>query len=110
MLSKCPECKGKVSSYAEKCPHCGCPLVWIQQSQGVKESMAYRLGRSFGKDPSGCAIKIFLIFTFVCGTIAAICKASAQSNIDSFKRDYERGRYTPQWSPDGSSLKMIRNW
>ena len=25
-ILECPECEGKVSSYAEKCPHCGCPI------------------------------------------------------------------------------------
>ncbi len=28
-LIVCPECKAKISEYAESCPHCGCPMKVI---------------------------------------------------------------------------------
>lgn len=30
-LLNCPECGGYVSSYAMKCPHCGCPMEVIRR-------------------------------------------------------------------------------
>lgn len=30
-LIGCPECKAKISEYAESCPHCGCPMKVIMR-------------------------------------------------------------------------------
>lgn len=37
-LIQCPECNGEVSSKADKCPHCGLPNKYLEQSSGHSDS------------------------------------------------------------------------
>ena len=37
-LIMCPECGGKVSEFAEACPHCGCPMAQIKDILTQQES------------------------------------------------------------------------
>ncbi len=32
-LVTCPDCGGKVSEHASACPHCGCPVSYITDSE-----------------------------------------------------------------------------
>ncbi len=34
---ECPECKGRISEYAESCPHCGCPMNVIKRLIAEKQ-------------------------------------------------------------------------
>lgn len=48
-IFQCEECRGKVSTKADKCPHCGCPIPVAPPAQ-----------HAAGESNSGCAILIVL--------------------------------------------------
>ena len=48
-LAKCPECDGKVSEYAQSCPHCGFPIAssfGSKKAEGEEERKNEGLGSS----------------------------------------------------------------
>ncbi len=45
-LIVCPECKAKISEYAESCPHCGCPMKMIIRLIAEQEKSAIIMEQS----------------------------------------------------------------
>jgi ribosomal protein L37AE/L43A len=63
-LQRCPECKGQVSSTAEKCPHCGKTLkirVPADGSMGVCPKCLIKMDQGTGSKNKGLGLVILII-------------------------------------------------
>ena len=78
-LTKCPECKGDVSSLADKCIHCGCPLTTnTAVSQPASVQTIELTGKKYKKQ---MVVSVQLISLGVIILILAVILASRISSI-----------------------------
>lgn len=74
-LIKCTECQKEISSKADRCPHCGCP---VSQSDIPTQNLLQK----DGKKKNGCGL-FFLIIIFIISLILLIVSALNNDDVAS---------------------------
>jgi hypothetical protein len=110
-VGSCPECNGKLSTVAEKCPHCGYTVrrsdsrtqVTVevkQESPGCLRGIGHGVGVGVG-----CVlflVVLALVMLFSCGRLLSSEKARREAEQVAAARDAERPKHKPylgvEWS------------
>ncbi|MBO4311503.1 MAG: hypothetical protein J5828_00710 [Desulfovibrionaceae bacterium] len=69
-LIKCPDCGQQVSTNAAQCPHCGCPMSQMDQTQIIQpETTPQTKGIKPSKKKKGCLTYIFLLLLVIAAIV-----------------------------------------
>lgn len=92
-IIKCPECKGKVSSSAEICPHCGYKISNIQNVEVIAEEQKRQSKSNKTRFITILIVLVVLVIMFMAWDYSQHGYTRAMKEAEEAAEEYHRYKY-----------------